>query len=143
MRYVCVFSYRNINHLLKTMIIFAWSRYLQKLVSAWAIHRFIFNFYIAKWISLVLQMKFRFMGCLVKANSLVLGNIAFSLSSQPSAEIFSKFFRQYVCELLENSSSASKCVPKSLSKFTKKHLWRSLMLVKLQAFTGATTGYVL
>ena len=47
------------------------------------------------------------------------------------------FFRQYFCEILENSSSTSKYVPKSFRKFTKKHQWRSLMLVKLQAFTGA------
>ena len=50
-----------------------------------------------KWIAVVLQVKFRFMGCLVKANALVLGNIALpSLSplivlvftKQPSAERF-------------------------------------------------------
>ena len=77
------------------MRIFAWSRYLQKLVSVGAIRRFIFNFFenqnfsrhrkaelLRKWIALVLQVKFRFMGCLVKANALVLGNIALSLSSQ-------------------------------------------------------------
>ena len=90
-----------------------------------------------KWIALVLQVKFRFMGCLVKANALVLGKIALSLSSQQI------FFRQYFCELLENSSGASKYVPKSFRKFTNINPWRSLMLVKLQAFTEATTGCVL
>ena len=69
------------------MGIFAWSWYLQKLVSVGAIHRFIFNFFanenfnrhrkaelLLKWIAPVLQVKFRFMGYLVKANALVLGN---------------------------------------------------------------------
>ena len=106
-----------------------------------------------KWIALVLQAKFRFMVCLVKANALVLGNIALSLSSQlivlvftkqPSAERYlANIFGQYFCELSENSSSASKYVSKSFRKFTKIHPWWSLMLVKLQAFTGATTGCVL
>ena len=43
-----------------------------------------------KWIALVLQVKFRFMGCLVKANALVLGNIALSLSSQLIVLVFTK-----------------------------------------------------
>ena len=84
------------------MRIFAWFRYLQKLVSVGAIRRFIFRF---------LQIK-------------TLVDI-----ERPSC-----------CangSLLENSSSASKYIPKSFRKFTKKHQWRSLMLVKLQAFTGA------
>ena len=85
------------------MRIFAWSRYLQKLVSVGAIRRFIFNFFanqnfsrhrkaelLRKWIALVLQVKFRFMGCLVKANALVLGNIALSLSSQLIVLVFTK-----------------------------------------------------
>ena len=85
------------------MRIFAWSRYLQKLVSVAAIRRFIFNFLadqkfsqhrkaelLRKWIALVLQVKFRFMGCLVKANALVLGNIALSLSSQLIVLVFAK-----------------------------------------------------
>ena len=38
----------------------------------------------------VLQVKFRFMGCLVKANALVLGNIALSLSSQLIVLVFTK-----------------------------------------------------
>ena len=46
-------------------------------------------------------------------------------------------FHQNFCELLENSSSASKYVPKIFIKYTKKHQWRSLMLVKLQAFIKA------
>ena len=78
---------KQLHHVLKTMRIFAWSRYLQKLVSVGAIRRFIFNFFanqnfsrhrkaelLRKWITLVLQVKFRFMGCLVKANALVFGN---------------------------------------------------------------------
>ena len=60
---------------------------LQKLVSVAAIRRFIFSFFanqnfsrdrkaelLCKSIALVLQVKFRFMGCLVKANALVSGN---------------------------------------------------------------------
>ena len=43
-----------------------------------------------KWIALVLQVKFRFIGCLVKANALVLGNIALSLSSQLIVLVFTK-----------------------------------------------------
>ena len=43
-----------------------------------------------KWIALVLQAKFRFMVCLVKANALVLGNIALSLSSQLIVLVFTK-----------------------------------------------------
>ena len=37
---------KQLHHLLKTMRIFAWSRYLQKLVSVGVIRRFIFNFFI-------------------------------------------------------------------------------------------------
>ena len=94
---------KQLRHLLKTMRIFAWSQYLQKLVSVGAIRRFIFNFFanqnfsrhrkaelLRKWIALVLQVKFRFMGCLVKANALVLGNIALSLSSQLIVLVFTK-----------------------------------------------------
>ena len=67
--------------------------------------------------------------------------VALSLSSklivlvftkQPSAERYlARFFCQYFCELLENSSSALKYVPKSFRTFTKNHPCRSLMLVKL------------
>ena len=90
-----------LNDCFKTMRIFAWFRYLQKLASFRAILRFIFNFFanqnfsrhrkvelLRKWIALVLV--------------LVLGNIALSWSSQllvvlfteqPSAERYSgKFF---------------------------------------------------
>ena len=94
---------KQLHHLLKTMRIFAWSRYLQKLVSVGAIRRFIFSFFanqnfsrdrkaelLCKSIALVLQVKFRFMGCLVKANALVLGNIALSLSSQLIVLVFTK-----------------------------------------------------
>ena len=76
---------------------------LRKLVSVGAIRRFIFSFIanqnfsrdrkavlLRKWIALILQVKFRFMGCLVKANALVLGNIALSLSSQLIVLVFTK-----------------------------------------------------
>ena len=142
------YNIKQLHHLSKTMRIFAWSPYLQKLVSVGAICRFIFNFFaiqnfsrhrraklLRKWIALVLQVKLRFMGCLVKANALVLGNMTLSLSSQQyqflrnsylHRDIQQIFFRQYFCELLENSSSASRYVPKSFRKFTKIHPWRSL-----------------
>ena len=48
-------------------------------------------------------------------------------------------FYQYFCELLENSCSASKKCSGNFQKVHKKHPWRSLILVKLQAFTEATT----
>ena len=92
---------KQLHHLLKTMRVFAWSWYL--LVSVGAIGRFIFNFLanqnfsrhrkaelLRKWIALVLQVKFRFMGYLTKANALVLGNIALSLSSQLIVLVFTK-----------------------------------------------------
>ena len=60
---------------------------LQKLVSVGAIRRFIFSFFanqnfsrdrkavlLRKWIAVILQVKFCFMGCQVKANPLVSGN---------------------------------------------------------------------
>ena len=131
---------KQLRHLLKRMRIFAWSRYLQKLISVGAIRRFLFNYFanqkfsryrkaelLRKWIILVLQAKFRFMGCLVKANDLVSGNIALSLSSQLIVLVFTK---QLPAEYIKQI-------------FTKIHLWWSLMLVKLQTFTGATTACVL
>ena len=76
---------------------------LQNLLFVRAIRRFIFSFFanqnfsrdrkaelLCKSIALVLQVKFRFMGCLVKANTLVLGNIALSLSSQLIVLVFTK-----------------------------------------------------
>ena len=77
---------KKLHHLLKASRIFAWSRYLQKLESVGAIRRFTFNCFanlnfsrhkkaelLRKLIALVLQVKC-FMGCLVKANALVLRN---------------------------------------------------------------------
>ena len=85
------------------MRIFARSRYLQKLISVGPIRSFIFDFFanqnfsrhrkaqlLRKWIALVPQVKFRFMGCLVKANALVIGNIALPLSSQLIVLVFAK-----------------------------------------------------
>ena len=76
--------------------------------------------------------------------------IASSLSSQLKVLLFLRnshlqrdiqqtFFRQYFCELLENSCSASKKRSENFQKVHKKHPWRSLILVKLQAFTEAAT----
>ena len=89
---------KQLHHRLKTMRIFAWSRYLQKLVSVGTIRRFIFDYFanqnfsrhrkaelLRKWIALLLQAKFRFMGY-----ALVLGNISLSLSSQLIVLVFTK-----------------------------------------------------
>ena len=71
------------------------------------------------------------------ASSLRLQLIVIVFTKQPSAERYlANFFHQYFCELLENSSRVSKYVQKSFRKFTKNHPSRSLMLVKLQAFTA-------
>ena len=137
---------------------------LQKLVSVGAIRRFIFSFFanqnfsrdrkavlLRKWIALILQVKFRFMGFLVKANALVSGNkysvVIITVNSivfakQPSAERYlANIFSPVFCELLENSCSASKNrFLETFRKFTKKHTWRSLILVKLHAFTEAANG---
>ena len=75
---------------------------------------------------------------IITANS-----ISFYETRHLQRDIQQIYFRQDFCELLENSSSTSKYVPKSFRKFTKIHPWLSLMLVKFQAFTGATTGCVL
>ena len=85
------------------MRIFARSRYLQKLISVGPIRSFIFDFFanqnfsrhrkaqlLRKWIALVPQVKFGFMGCLVKENALVIGNIALPFSSQLIVLVFVK-----------------------------------------------------
>ena len=138
---------------------------LQKLVSVGTVRRFIFCFVFAnqnfslgrkavllrKWIALILQVKFRFIGFLVKANALVSGNkysvVIITVSSivfakQPSAERYlANIFSPVFCELLENSCSALKNrFLETFRKFTKKHTWRSLILVKLHAFTEAANG---
>ena len=106
-----------------------------------------------KWIALVLRVKFCFMSCLSKGKCPSIRKQSASLLSsqlvvlvfteQPSAERYLGNFCQSFCELLENSSSASRYVQKRFGLFTKNHLCRSLMLVKLQAFTGAATRCVL
>ena len=76
--------------------------------------------------------------------------IASSLSSQLIASLFLRnshlqrgiqqtCFCQYFFELFGNSCSASKKLFEIFQKFHKKHPWRSLILVKLQAFTEAAT----
>ena len=71
--------------------------------------------------------------------------IVLVFTEQPSAERYlaNVFFASVFVNFLKNASSASKCVPKNFRKFTKKHPRRSLMLIKQQAFTGATTECVL
>ena len=65
-----------------------------------------------------------FLGYLEKANALVLGNLisSSSLSSQLIVLVFTKqrSGERYLANIfLENSSSASKHVPKNFRKFTK------------------------
>ena len=94
------------------------------------------------------------MGFLVKANALVSGSkygvVIITVNSivfakQPSAEIYiANIFSPVFCKLLENSFSASKNrFLETFRKFIKKHTWRSLILVKLHAFTEAANGGVL
>ena len=87
---------------------------------------------IRKGIALLLQVNFRFMGCLVKANALVrkqktqyrryyqLIVLLFLQNSHLQRDIQQTFFRQFLCELFENFCSASKYVSKTLRKFNKK-----------------------
>ena len=75
--------------------------------------------------------------------------IASPLSSQLIVPLFlqnshlqrgiQRCFCQYFCELLENSCSPSKKRSENFQKFHIKHHWRSLILVKLLAFTKAAT----
>ena len=50
---------KQLHHLLKTTRIFAWSRYLQNLISVGAIHRFIFSFFFSYKSKLQLTQKDR------------------------------------------------------------------------------------
>ena len=90
------------------------------------------------------------MGCLGKLSKRpsTRKQIALSLSSQLivlsllrnshlQRDIQQTFFCQYFCQLLENSCSTS-----NLQKVLKKHPSRTLILIKLQAFTQAATGGV-
>ena len=63
----------------------------------------------------------------------------FLRNSHLQRDIQQTCFCQYFCELLENSCSASKKRSENFQKVHKKHPWRSLILVKLQAFTEAAT----
>ena len=125
---------KQLNHLLKTMRNFAWSRYLQKLVSVWVVRRFIFSFFanqifsrhrkaelLRKWIALVLPSKSKRPSIRKQmASSLSSKSIVLVFTKQPSAERYlASIFFQYFRKRLENSSSASKYVPKSFRKFTK------------------------
>ena len=69
------------------------------------------------------------------------GIIVFTKQSS-QRDIQQACFCQYFCELLENSCSASKKRSENFQKVHKKHPWRSLILVKLQAFTEAATDSV-
>ena len=63
----------------------------------------------------------------------------FLRNSHLQRDIQQTCFCQYFCELLENSCSASKKRSENFQKVHKKHPWRSLILVKQQAFTEAAT----
>ena len=76
---------------------------LQQLVSVGEISRFIFIFFAnqnfsrnrkalppRKWIALVLQIKFRFMGCLVTANALVSGTDSIVVIITVNSIVFTK-----------------------------------------------------
>ena len=105
---------KQLHHLLKTMRIFAWSQYLQKLVSVGGIRRFIFisfankNFsrprkaeLLRKWIALVLQVNL-FHGLPSKSKHPSISKVSVvviittnSISFYETAicrEIFSKYF---------------------------------------------------
>ena len=89
---------------MKAIRIFAWSRYLQKLVSVGAIRRFIFSFLVnqnfrrhrkvellRKWIALVLQVKFRFRGLPNRSKRpSIMKQIASPLSPQLIVLVFTK-----------------------------------------------------
>ena len=105
---------KQLYFLWRTMRIYVWSQYLQKLVSVWAICRFILDFFVyqnfswhrkakllCRWIALVLQVKFCFIGCLVKANALVSGNKVLLLSSQLIVLVFKKqpFTERYLANI--------------------------------------------
>ena len=69
--------------------------------------------------------------------------LLFLRNSHPQRDILQTFFRQYFCELLEYSCSASKkTFLEILRKSSKNHPWRILILIKLQASTGAANGVV-
>ena len=103
---------------------------LQKLVSVGAIRSFIFDFFaiqnfsrnrkavlLCKWIALILQVKFRFMVHLVKANALVSGNIASSLSSQLSLV---QMKEKMVLSCLKLKQNSFKPLKQSMCTFTTK-----------------------
>ena len=97
---------------------------------------------LCKSIALVLQVKFRFIGCLVKANALVSGNgqhRCYHRSWQYhcfyetviSREMFSKHaFASIFVNFHKILALHQKSVAKFFRKYHKKHLWRSLILVK-------------
>ena len=131
-----------LHHLLETIRIYAWSWYLQNLASVGAIRWFIVNVFanqnfsrhrkaelLRNSITLVLRVKFRFMGCLVKANALVLRNIALSLSSQLIVLVFTK-------QLLQEQPPDAFCkkgvlLRKVFTKFIGKGLCQRLYFNKL------------
>ena len=104
---------------------------------------------LCKSITVVLQVKFRFIGCLVKANALVSGNRQhrrYHLSQQYHCfyetvicrEIFSKHvFVSIFVNFQKILATHQKNVSKIFRKFTKNILGE--VLFQLQAFTEAAT----
>ena len=56
---------------------------------------------------------------------IIVNSISFYKTTSVERYFFAKF-SQYFCELLENSNSASKYIPKSFKNFTKIYPWQSL-----------------
>ena len=126
-----LYNIKQLHHLLKTTRIFAWSRLFAKArFCVGAIRSFIFDFFaiqnfsrdrkavlLRKWIALILQVKFRFMVCLVKANALASGNIASSLSSQLS---LAQMKYKMVLSCLKLKQNSFKPLKQSMFTFTTK-----------------------
>ena len=133
------------------------SRYLQRLISVGAIRRLVFNLFLnqnfsrqrktkllRKWITLVLQGKLRFMGCLVTANDLVLGKNSVvviiavnSISFYETVickEIFSKYYIVSIFlnfqKILEVHENTLRKVLESSQKYTHG---KALCILKCQS----------
>ena len=107
-----------------------------------------------KWVALILQVKFRFMGCLVKVSALLSGDSIIVLitvnsiivsTKQPSAEKYltNIFFVIIFVNFQKILVVHQRNILKFFRNLTKRHPWRSLILVRLQTFTKAASRSVL
>ena len=142
------------HHLLKTMIIFAWSQYLKKLVS---VREYAGSSSIFLQIKTLVELERP--SCYINGSLSASSKISFhglpSKNKCPSIRKYSivviitvnsiSFYETAICKEIFSKyfSQISKYIPKSFQNFTEIHPWKSLMLVKLQTFTGATTGCIL